>query len=122
MYILPMIAVAGLWRKICKDDNILVIERLGYLLCTPHGMLRIRFCLASYCPPAADHKHQLSADCGELTRSLIVPQMVFIAQISTQISESFMITFPPDADGNMESVQFSDFVRMSTKLREFDTG
>lgn len=36
MYIVPMIAVAGLKRLIYKTDNILTIELLSYLLCNPH--------------------------------------------------------------------------------------
>lgn len=36
MYIVPMIAVSGLRRQICKTDNLGVIELLSYLLCNPH--------------------------------------------------------------------------------------
>lgn len=37
MYIIPMLAVCNLKRKICKEDNVEVIEQLAYLLCAPHG-------------------------------------------------------------------------------------
>jgi hypothetical protein len=43
MYIIPMIAVCGLRRFICKDDCVDVIERLGYLLCTPHREFSVKF-------------------------------------------------------------------------------
>lgn len=36
MYLLPIIAVSGLRCKMIKDDNVELIEDLGYLLAAPH--------------------------------------------------------------------------------------
>ncbi|KAJ7508001.1 hypothetical protein B0H11DRAFT_2218000 [Mycena galericulata] len=87
MFIIPMIAVAGLKHQICKSDHLGVIELLSYLLCNPH---------------ATDHQHRLSKDCGDLTRTLIVPQM--------------------DSSGVVESIKFCEIEKMAARLRQFDTG
>lgn len=36
MYIIPLIAVAGLKRDICKDDPVDCVQMLAFLLCCPH--------------------------------------------------------------------------------------
>ncbi|KAJ6547967.1 hypothetical protein DFH09DRAFT_1281711 [Mycena vulgaris] len=105
MYILPMIAVCGLKRRMCKEDYVDTIEQMGYLLCAPHR---------------PDHPHTLSRDCAEVTRKLIVPQMVFIKQVSTHLSTKFSLKFPPDADGIIEIVPFADVDGISSRLRKFD--
>ncbi|KAJ6453191.1 hypothetical protein C8R47DRAFT_1168442 [Mycena vitilis] len=105
MYIIPMIAVCGLRVQLCKMEDVELIERLGYLLCAPHPI---------------DHQHTLSKDCGDIIRSLIVPQMVFIKQVSTMLENTFCLEFPPDAAGNVQTIRFSEVQKMSARLREFD--
>ncbi|KAJ6552568.1 hypothetical protein DFH09DRAFT_1496685 [Mycena vulgaris] len=105
MYIIPMIAIAGLKRLICKEDNVEVIQRMAYLLCVPHD---------------ENHEHALSRDCGILTRTLVIPQMVFIQQVTTQLKGAFSLEFPPDSSGVSEIIPFHEIDRMSAKLRLFD--
>ncbi|KAJ6542472.1 hypothetical protein DFH09DRAFT_1089025 [Mycena vulgaris] len=95
MYVIPMIAISGLKRQICKEDNLEVIQRMAYLLCAPHLQ-------------AEDHKHVLSKDCGVLTRTLMVPQMVFIQQVTTQLDDVFSLDFPPHAEIEAETILFKD--------------
>ncbi|KAF8176639.1 hypothetical protein K438DRAFT_71173 [Mycena galopus ATCC 62051] len=106
MYIITMIAVCGLRHELlgtqCDPD---LIQRLGYLLCEP---------------PPSDHENTLSKDCGDLVRSHIVPQMLFIKQVSTSLLERFSLDFPPSADGPWEKIGFGNIKKMSSRLREFD--
>ncbi|KAJ7130251.1 hypothetical protein C8R44DRAFT_731804 [Mycena epipterygia] len=104
MYIIPMIAVCGLKRKICKEDNVEVIEQLAYLLCALHER---------------DHRDTLSRDCAAVTRTLVVPEMVYIQQVSTQIPTAFSLDFPPDSSGVSETIQFGEIDKMASRLRSF---
>lgn len=67
-----------------------------------------------------DHEHQLSKDCGDLMRKLVIPQMVLVKQVSTHLFSTFALDFPPNEAGVVEKVSFSDIDRMSARLREFD--
>ncbi|KAJ7140273.1 hypothetical protein C8R43DRAFT_1131647 [Mycena crocata] len=106
MYIIPMIAVCGLRNVLCKTEQLDVIQRLSYLLCAPH---------------ASDHPHTLSRDCGNLLRKLVVPQMVFIHQVSSHLTETFCVDFPDDHGNSIaERIPFKDFRRMRERLLRFD--
>jgi hypothetical protein len=37
MYIIPLIAITGLRRILCKEETVDVLQRMAYLLCAPHG-------------------------------------------------------------------------------------
>lgn len=122
MYIIPMLAVCGLKRKIFKEDNVEVIEQLAYLLCAPHGKFPSSlFCLAdSNFLPERDHRDTLSRDCAAVTRTLVVPEMVYIQQVSTQITTAFSLDFPPDSSGVCENIKFGEIDKMASRLRSFD--
>ncbi|KAJ7145083.1 hypothetical protein C8R43DRAFT_1130156 [Mycena crocata] len=106
MYIVPMLAIAGMRVAICKTEQFDVIQRLAYLLCSPH---------------ASDHKHRLSRDCGDVVRKLVIPQMVFIHQVSTALTNTFYVDFPSD-DGSVvaERIPFKEFDKMRDRLQAFD--
>jgi hypothetical protein len=67
-----------------------------------------------------DEKHILSRDCGNITRKLIVPQMVWIKQMSTHLNDIFVVHFPSNTVGDKESIPFSRIKDMNKKLRSFD--
>ncbi|KAJ7083293.1 hypothetical protein B0H15DRAFT_802778 [Mycena belliarum] len=75
MYIIPLIAAAGLKRILCKEDSI---------------------------------------------ETLIIPQMVFIHQVTTQLKDVFSLDFPPHESGSIEVIPFQELDRMSERLRRFD--
>ncbi|KAJ7247199.1 hypothetical protein B0H12DRAFT_1073020 [Mycena haematopus] len=104
-YIIPLIAACGLRYEICKVDFYDTIQQLGYLLCCPHD---------------SSTQDTLSKDCGEIVRTLILPQMCWIKQMTVQLCKSFSIDFPTERQGEIENIPFSDVLKMRKKLREFD--
>ncbi|KAJ6448311.1 hypothetical protein C8R47DRAFT_1231091 [Mycena vitilis] len=90
-YILPLIAVCSLRYKVTKEDWVDLIQELGFILSCPHQ---------------PDFEHVLSKDCGQIIRDLIVPQMVWIKQMSTHLEET---------------ICFNEVSRMTHKLCSLDT-
>ncbi|KAJ7703457.1 hypothetical protein B0H16DRAFT_1747922 [Mycena metata] len=87
------------------DDLVDVIEEIGYLLASPH---------------APDEKHRLSKDCGDIVRKFIVPEMVWIKQVSAHLRSSFSLSFPPNKEGVCETIPFCEIERMNKRLKQFD--
>lgn len=54
-----------------------------------------------------------------MTRTLVVPEMVYIQQVSTQIPTAFSLDFPPDSSGVSENITFGEIDKMSSRLRSF---
>ncbi|KAJ7766829.1 hypothetical protein B0H16DRAFT_1453844 [Mycena metata] len=105
MYIVVLIAVCSLRSKFCKEDLVDVIEEIGYLLASPH---------------APEEEHRLSKDCGDIVRKFIVPEMVWIKQVSAHLRSSFSLSFPPNKEGVCETIPFCEIERMNKKLKQFD--
>ncbi|KAJ6535545.1 hypothetical protein B0H19DRAFT_1322533 [Mycena capillaripes] len=105
MYIVPLIAACGWRSKICKDDWVDLVEELGFLLCSPHPQ---------------DYPHVLSKDCGDIVRTLIVPQMVWLKQVTTELDSVFILNFPTNSEDVCETIRFSEVQKMAAKLRSFN--
>ncbi|KAJ7817090.1 hypothetical protein B0H14DRAFT_3474850 [Mycena olivaceomarginata] len=101
MYIVPLIAACGLRTAICKTDYFDLIEKLGYYLCRPNGKCS-------------------KLDCGAITKELILPQMVWLKQMTSHLTETFCLRFPPNLQGETERIRFSDVGAMQRRLRAFD--
>ncbi|KAJ7661099.1 hypothetical protein B0H17DRAFT_1144802 [Mycena rosella] len=50
----------------------------------------------------------------------VIPQMLLIEQVTTQLEDAFSLGFPPDSSGISEVIPFKDVDRMAARLRLFD--
>ncbi|KAJ7272360.1 hypothetical protein C8J57DRAFT_1507215 [Mycena rebaudengoi] len=107
MYIIPLLAACGggVRNQITKTDGVETIESLGYHLGNPH--------------PSTTH--QLTKTCNQITRNEIIPSMVFLRQVSTNLEASaFRVRFPPDAEGVSAFVPFSSIAELQKRFRALD--
>ncbi|KAJ7792854.1 hypothetical protein B0H14DRAFT_2928965 [Mycena olivaceomarginata] len=99
MYIIPLIAAACLKNEICARYLARQISVLAFELCSP---------------AEPDDTFSLSSCCGKLIRSVIIPQMALIKQLSSSLEDNaFRLRCP----GNVEKfVAFSDLDAVQSVL------
>ncbi|KAJ7498855.1 hypothetical protein FB451DRAFT_1548628 [Mycena latifolia] len=107
MYIIPMFAAAGMKAQICSKYTCKQIQVLAFVLSNPG---------------APDGTHSLTASCAQLIRTVVIPQMALIKQLTSALNTTFFKLYLPPLSpsaGSSSAVPFSELRTINDRLRAF---
>ncbi|KAJ6561424.1 hypothetical protein DFH09DRAFT_1082892 [Mycena vulgaris] len=120
LYLIPMFAAAGMKSDICFKYSCRQIQVLAFVLCNP---VCVFYSLSLVLPKlkplhlADDGTHSLTVSCGKLIRTVVVPQMALIKQLSSALNATaFKLSF---FGTPTEDLPFCDLDVLPLRLRAF---
>ncbi|KAJ7080754.1 hypothetical protein B0H15DRAFT_855854 [Mycena belliarum] len=103
LYIIPMLAAAGMKTDFCFKYTCRQVQVLAFALCNP-------------APP--DGTYSLMVSCGKLIRDVIAPQMALIKQLSSALEERTFRVIVPGTEPR--TAPFSNVAELNGILRRFN--